>query len=141
MAEAVFRNHVEQEDLQHKITVDSAGTASWHEGKIPHEGTRNILDKHNVSYANMQARQIKENDGQTFDYIVVMDDQNMVDLKQIIGSDYKSDLYKLTDFVTSNDVDHVPDPYYTGDFNYTYELVNEGCKNLLNEIKTKYHIK
>jgi|SRR5690625_3429212 len=140
MAEAIFRDHVVQAGLQHKITVDSAGTASWHVGKTPHEGTRNILDKHNISYANIRARQINKNDGQIFDYIIVMDDQNMQDLQQIIASDHKSDLYKLTDFITSTEVDYVPDPYYTGDFNHTFELVNEGSKGLLNEIKDKYHI-
>jgi len=141
MAEAIFRHQVEQANLQHKIMVDSAGTASWHEGKKPHEGTQDILDKYNISYANMRARQIKEKDSQIFDYIIVMDDQNMVDLQELITDNYKSELYKLTDFVTSTQVDHVPDPYYTGDFNYTYELVSEGSKNLLNHIKNNHQIK
>jgi len=140
MAEAVFRHHVEQKGLQHKFVIDSAGTAGWHEGKPPHEGTRDILDKYNISYAGMQARQVEQDDGQRFDYIIAMDDQNIKDLKQILQGNYESKVAKLMDFVTNAKEENVPDPYYTGNFDYTYELVNEGTQNLLDYIVTKHHI-
>jgi len=140
MAEAVFRHHVKEKGLQDKFMIDSAGTASWHEGKLPHEGTRAILEQYNISYAGMNARQVKQSDGKTFDYIVSMDDQNIKDLKQLLKGNYESKLVKLTDFLTDNKEENVPDPYYTGDFDYTYELVNEGTKNLLDYILTEYHI-
>jgi len=140
MAEAVFRHHVEQKSLQHKFVIDSAGTAGWHEGKPPHEGTRDILDKYNISYAGMQARQVEQDDGQRFDYIIAMDDQNIKDLKQILQGNYESKVAKLMDFVTNAKEENVPDPYYTGNFDYTYELVNEGTQNLLDYIVTKHHI-
>jgi len=140
MAEAVFRHHVEQKGLQHKFVIDSAGTAGWHEGKPPHEGTRAILDKYNISYAGMQARQIEQVDGQGFNYIIAMDDQNIKDLQQLLQGNYDCKIFKLMDFVTNTEETNVPDPYYTGDFDYTYELVNEGTKNLLDYILTKHHI-
>src|SRR5690625_5337764 len=81
MAEAIFRAEVQKNGLSSEIHVESAGTAAWHSGKPPHEGTRNILDKYNISYENMYARQVEETDFTTFDYIIAMDNQNVKDIK------------------------------------------------------------
>lgn len=140
MAEAIFRHHVKEKGLQQQFVIDSAGTAGWHEGKLPHEGTRSILDKYQISYEGMKARQIQPIDGETFDYIVAMDDQNVEDLKKILKGNHKSMIVKLTDFLTTIKADHVPDPYYTKNFDYTYKLVNEGTKNLLGYLIKKHHI-
>lgn len=140
MAEAVFRDLIEKENLTNKISVDSAGTANWHTGKPPHHGTREKLDEMDISYEGIRARQVHEQDWQVFGYIIAMDDQNMDDLT--ITDDKKRNVHvaKLTDFVHSKDVDHVPDPYYTGNFDYTYDLVLEGCQNLLQTIRKKHQI-
>lgn len=135
MAEAVFRDLVYQEGLQDQIKVDSAGTGPWHVGKVPHEGTREILTKYNISYEGMKARQVKDNDPKLFHYIIAMDDQNMRDMQDFYGKDHGSEVFKLMDFVEDSSETNVPDPYYTGDFEYTYELVKEGTKNLLSYIK------
>src|SRR5690625_697938 len=81
MAEAVFRDLVEKENLSDKISVDSAGTASWHTGKPPHEGTRKKLDEKNISYEGMTARQIEQADFNEQTYVIAMDDQNMQDIE------------------------------------------------------------
>ncbi|HLR71253.1 MAG TPA: low molecular weight phosphotyrosine protein phosphatase, partial [Pseudogracilibacillus sp.] len=62
MAEAVFRHMVKEKGLSHKIEVDSAGTALWHSGKPPHEGTRKKLDELKIPYEGMTARQILQED-------------------------------------------------------------------------------
>lgn len=135
MAEALFRNEVAQSGLLEEINIDSAGTASWHTGKMPHEGTRAILDDHDVSYENMSARQINQSDWHKFDYIITMDDQNMIDIKKEYNINTNVVFKKLMDYIENPQEENVPDPYYTGDFNYTYELVLEGVKSLLIEIK------
>src|SRR5690625_7384459 len=81
MAEAIFRAEVQKNGLSSEIHVESAGTAAWHSGKPPHEGTRNILDKYNISYENMYARKVEETDFTTFDYIIAMVNQNVKDNK------------------------------------------------------------
>src|SRR5690625_887334 len=98
MAEAIFRDHVHTAGLRAAITTDSAGTAGWHEGKLPHEGTRAILEEHGISYEGIRARQVMIEDGEKFDYIVVMDDQNKQDVQQILPKDRQSKIVKLTDF-------------------------------------------
>ncbi len=64
-----------------------------------------------------------------------MDEQNIEDLQKIGQKNRNTIVAKLMDFVDNPKETNVPDPYFTGDFDYTYELVSEGCKNLLHHIK------
>lgn len=140
MAEAVLRHEIRLANLADKISVDSAGTANWHEGKPPHEGTREKLTEVNVSYEGMQARQINEGYFSAFDYIITMDDSNMTDIESQFTVSNDAYIRKLMDFVDQPKETNVPDPYFTGDFDYTYELVTEACAHLLSFIKEKHHI-
>ncbi|MGM8213165.1 low molecular weight protein-tyrosine-phosphatase [Virgibacillus sp. W0430] len=135
MAEAIFRNYVREAQLEGKIKVDSAGTGSWHVGKPPHHGTRDILEREQISYEGMKARQVHKEDWNSFDYIIAMDAQNMDDLKDFFQQEEGPVVKRLMEFVVDPAELDVPDPYYTGNFNYTYELVSNGCKNLLTYIK------
>ncbi|WP_077324542.1 low molecular weight protein-tyrosine-phosphatase [Virgibacillus siamensis] len=135
MAEAIFRDLVEKDKLSDKLMVDSAGIGHWHSGEPPHAGTRTMLDKLDISYKDMKARQVHTNDWQDFDYIIAMDDQNISDLREINDGTSGVKIAKLMDFVEDPDDVNVPDPYFTGNFDYTYELVSKGCKELLAYIK------
>ncbi|MEC5424174.1 low molecular weight protein-tyrosine-phosphatase [Virgibacillus sp. C22-A2] len=140
MAEAVFRDIVEKENLSTEIQVDSGGTGGWHTGKKPHQGTRDLLDKERISCEGLAARQVKKSDWDDFDYIIAMDDQNITDLHGIRKEDGAVVIAKLMDFVSEPEEVNIPDPYYTGDFMYTYKLVSEGCSNLLNYLIEKHTI-
>lgn len=140
MAEAIFRDYVQQEGLCEKIAVDSAGTGHWHIGEPPHEGTREMLDKKNISYEGMKARQVNKTDWEHFDYMIAMDDQNIEDLYQLQQKNAEIEVVKLMDFVTDAPVTNVPDPYFTGDFDETYRLVSEGCLNVLHHIKKQHNL-
>lgn len=140
MAEAVMRQKIAQRNLTEKITVDSAGTGNWHVGKPPHEGTREKLDENSISYENMSARQIKQADFNQFEYIIVMDEQNLQDVKEMFDVPTNIDVDKLMHFVENPKEVNVPDPYYTGDFNYTYELVDEACDRLLDYIVERQNL-
>jgi len=135
MAEAVFRNLVKNEGLEDKIMVDSAGTGDWHAGNHPHDGTLKILKNYDISAENLFARQITSADFLNFDYIVVMDDNNMDDVLEFGSITGRNHIGKLCDYIPNATYDNVPDPYYTGDFNETYELVTAGCKGLMRLIK------
>lgn len=140
MAEAVFRNLVEKASLETVIEVDSAGTGDWHIGHQPHEGTRRLLDSKGISYEGMKARQFTGHDDVAYDYIVCMDSKNERDVQQIIGSvDNQAEghavVFKFMDLLPEKATPDVPDPYYTGNFEFVYELVEEGSKRLLERVK------
>lgn len=134
MAEAVFRHLVAQEQLEQRFLIDSAGTGNWHTGKSPHEGTRTILDRYGISYEGLKARQVAVDDFTKFDYIVAMDDQNERDLKAL-AKQANAKIVKLLDLVPDSLLKEVPDPYFTGNFDETYELVGKGCRALLERIR------
>lgn len=140
MAEAIFRNLVEQDNLSDEITVDSAGIGHWHKGEPPHQGTRDMLDRLQISHKDIKARQVHINDWRDFDYIIAMDDQNISDLREINDETSEVMVAKLMDFVKDPDDVNVPDPYFTGNFDYTYELVSKGCNDLLAYIKEQKNI-
>ena len=136
MAEGIFRDRVEKDGLNDKIQVDSAGTGNYHLGKPPHAETRGILGKADISAEGMRARQVQQSDWDEFDYIVAMDRENMTDLKAFRAAHDDITVVKIMDYVESVDDEDVPDPYFTGNFDYVYNLLTEGCDNLLEEIKS-----
>ncbi|UOQ48872.1 low molecular weight phosphotyrosine protein phosphatase [Gracilibacillus caseinilyticus] len=139
MAEAVFRHIVEEKGLKDRFMIDSAGVGDWHIGEAPHKGTRAKLDEMKISYEGQLARQINANDFNEFDYVIAMDQQNMDDLASITtGADVV--VKKLMDFVQQPKEQNVPDPYFTKNFDYTYELVKEGCYQLLDYIIAQHDV-
>lgn len=135
MAEAVFRSHVLKAGLSDQIVVDSAGTGDWHIGHPPHEGTRKILDQYGIDYTGMVARQVNSEDFYDFQYIIAMDDMNVTNLTSLFPKDHKAEVKKLLEFVPKHAGGNVPDPYYTGNFEEVYEMVDEGCGRLLHYIQ------
>lgn len=130
MAEAIFRDLVRKEGLESRIRVDSAGIREWHAGKPPHEGTRKVLDEHGISWKGLSGRQVTEKDFETFDLIVVMDKKNLESIKELAGRRTIS-LHLLTEFIDGTKVSEVPDPFHTGQFEKTYDLLEAGCYGLL----------
>lgn len=136
MAEAVLRDMVRKEGLEERIAIDSAGTGGWHIGDPPHVGTRRRLDREGISYEGIRARQIADRDFSDFDYIVAMDEDNMRDLRSL-NRNPAAKVMKLMDLVPDHRLRDVPDPYFTGNFDETYELVTLGCRALLDKIKAE----
>ena len=138
MAEALFRDLLVKENLRDKITVDSAATSSWHIGDPPHKGTLTILKKYNVSSEGLIGRQLLKEDLERFEYIIGMDDNNVTDIYEITGQLTSPKVFRLLD-LTDHKKD-VPDPYYTGDFQETYDLITDGCQALIDKIRKDYNL-
>jgi len=132
MAEAVFQKMIDEEGLGDEIKVDSAGTGSWHVGEMAHRGTRRVLEEHGIQYSG-RARQIASDDLNPDTYIIAMAQNNIDELERRFGTHPR--LFRLLEFVEDAEVLDVPDPYYTGNFEYVYQLVEEGCRGLLDYIR------
>jgi len=133
MAEAVFQNMVNEAGLSDKILVDSAGTGSWHVGETAHSGTRRVLAAHGIDYQG-RARVVRHDDVKDpATYVVAMDGENVSDLRQRFGD--IPHLYRLLDFTENCSDRDVPDPYYQGNFEYVYDLVEGGSRGLLAVIR------
>jgi protein-tyrosine phosphatase len=139
MAEGVFRNVLKKEDLSSKVSVDSAATSSWHIGSPPHKGTLAILKKYNISSEGLVGRQLTKDDFEKFDYIIGMDESNVKNIFEITGKPQHPKIIRLLDLTEHNK--DVPDPYYTGDFEETYQLVTDGCQALLEKIRKEQNLR
>lgn len=134
MAEAVFRNMVEKENLSDKIIIDSAATSSWEHGNPVHHGTRKKLAEVGISVDGMFSRPLNDNDLDA-DYIVGMDDSNISNIKKFILGRKTGEVKKLLEYAREDRI--IDDPWYTGDFEATYRDVVKGCTALLEKIKTE----
>lgn len=136
MAEAVFRDKVIKENLDAEIHVSSAATSSWNLGDSPYKGTREILDRENISYEGIYSSKITPTEFETYDYIIGMDESNIDNLLELNPSPKNKEKIHLFLSESIKEVRKaVPDPYYTGDFELTYKLVNLGTDKWLEKIK------
>ena len=102
-------------------------------GNDTHYGTKQKLDEMGIPYTRRKARQVTMEDYHNFDYLIIMDENNGRNLRRIVGDDVDSKVYKAMSFVgESRDV---KDPWYTGNFDETYDDVSRSCDALLALIK------
>ena len=137
MAEAVFKDLIKKEQLSHLISVDSAGTGSWHIGERPHKGTLSILKEHGISSEGLVGRLLTPEDIKENDYIIAMDRSNIKNIEKLAPEGYSHKIHLLLDFATDCPEKDVPDPYYTGNFEQVFNLISDGTTALLNYIKQK----
>ena len=135
MAEFVFKDMVEKQGLSGMFYIASAATSSEEIGNPVHWGTREKLKEHGISSRGKKAVRLIREDYDKYDYIIGMDSMNMTWMRSIIGSDSEGKLYKLMDF-TDKPRD-VADPWYTGNFDVTYEDILKGCEALMEYLLKK----
>lgn len=132
MAEFVFKDLLKRKHLEDQFVVASSATSREEIGHPVHPGTRKILAENGISCAGKTSAQFRKSDYAIYDYIVCMDDFNIRNLNRIIGSDVEGKVSKLLDF-TGRPGD-IADPWYTGDFDVTYDDVVAGCEALLDYV-------
>jgi protein-tyrosine phosphatase len=140
MAEAVFRDLIIKENVEHLISVDSAGTGTWHLGQPPHDGTLSILKEHGIVAEGLIGRLLTKEDITQSDYIIAMDESNIKNIKKKTPTSDLNKIHRLLDFLPDQEDKNVPDPYYTGNFEYVFDLVRGACEGLLEHIKHKEKI-
>lgn len=131
MAEFVMKELVKDTGL--KLEIASAATSTEALGCRVHRGTREILGQHGISTDGKYAVQMTKSDYNKYDYIIGMDTLNIRNIHRITGGDPDGKIYKLLEFDGKNE--DIADPWYTDNFELTYEGVVRGCKALLNHLK------
>ena len=135
MAEFVFKDMIKKLGRSDEFYVASAGTSYEEIGNPVHHGTASILDRLGISYSHKRAVHLEKSDYEKYDYLVCMDNLNVRNTLRIIGDDKEKKIYKLLEFAGSDR--DVADPWYTGNFDITYEDVLKGCKGFLKHIDSK----
>jgi len=133
-AHGVFEKMVAEAGLQRHISVDSCGTGDWHIGHSPDERSASAALTRGYDLSHLRSRQITANDFSQFDYILVMDKQNLLDVQAMCPTDYSGKLELFLDYANNfSETKEVPDPYYGGlsGFDHVIDLVEDASKTLL----------
>lgn len=133
MAESVFTHMINQRHLSHLFEVNSAATSREEIGNPPHRGTVSKLRQVGIPVIPHRATQMTRADYDYYDYLIGMDTANIRNMNRIVGGDPDGKIYKLSAFAgLSKDI---ADPWYTGNFDETYDDVVEGCEAFLDFLK------
>ena len=136
-AEATFRKVVKNEGLQDKITIDSAGTISSHQGNPPDSRMTAAARNRNLTIQG-SARKVNALDFEKADMLVTMDHFNFQNYQNSHPTQRLKTRSFLFVILCSNDAE-VPDPYYGGasGFEKVLDLLEDGCVSLLEHIETE----
>lgn len=136
MCESVMTYLVKESGLDSCIEINSAATSREEIGNPPHYGTVNKLREKHIPVIPHRATQMTRGDYDYYDYLIGMDSANIRNMTRIAGGDSEGKIYKLLPIAgISRDV---ADPWYTGDFQETYEDVMVGCEALLRLLVEKH---
>ena len=142
MAEAIFRTQIKEKGVKDRWKVDSAGTGDYHISCQPDVRTMKTLTRHKITDYQHSARQIRERDLQEFDFILVMDDENLEAVKGLSKGDSKAVIKLLGGFDKGASSDQVQDPYYgRGDegFERVYQQCWQCCEGFLQWVSGGCH--
>ena len=132
-AHGVLAQRVADAGLGDRIVVDSAGTHDYHVGRPPDERAQQHAARSGVDLSAQRARQLKAQDFDDFDLVLVMDDANQHAARALCPPGQRHKLRRLTDFCTRHRASEVPDPYYGGaaGFEAVLDLVEDACDGVL----------
>ena len=132
MAEFVMKDLVKKAGREEEFYIESAATSTEELGNPVHYGTRSILARHGISCDGKYARQMTRADYAGFDLLIAMDDRNLRNMERFSGGDPDGKVSMLMDY--TDRPGEVADPWYTGDFQATWDDVYDGCSGLLEEL-------
>jgi protein-tyrosine phosphatase len=136
LAEAILRHKALQIGL--RITVDSAGTGSWHVGEPPCDNAIKVAELHGLDIRDHRARQVSAEDAHRFDIVIGLDDKNVSDLKAM----GMTNVYKLGAFGCNGE--DVPDPYFFDGFEgfeTVFSMIERCCTELINTLVSPNSLK
>ncbi len=134
MAEFVMKDLVKKAGLESLFHIESAATSTEEIGNPVYPPARRKLTEHGIDCTGKTARQLRNSDYDQFDFLIGMDKANLRNMYRICGGDFNDKMHLLMEFAGRPDAE-VADPWYTGDFEATWQDVLDGCTGLLDSLK------
>lgn len=118
-----------------KLDLDSAGTGSWHIGEPPCPPMIEAAGRRGVDISRLRARQMTRGDFGRFDLIIGMDAQNIDDIERLRPAGDATPVRLFTDYAPETGADHIPDAYYTRDYDGALDLIEACAAGLMREMR------
>lgn len=136
-----MQNYVDEAGFSDEFEIDSAGIGPWHVGQLPDKRMRQHGAKRGYKIDHIARQFDASRDFDDFDYIVVMDDENYKNITWQSRNDAdRQKVIRMSDyFIKYKGRASVPDPYYGGDsdFELALDLIEDGCRGILNKLTNK----
>ena len=132
MAEFVLKDLVKKRGIADQFVIESAATSTEEIGNPVYPPARRKLAEYGISCEGHAARRMRESDYDKFDLLIGMDTANIRNMNRIAGGDPDGKIRKMMDY--TNRPGDVADPWYTRDFQATWDDVYEGCLGLLKDL-------
>lgn len=132
-----MRTMLEREGLGERVTIRSAGTGGWHAGNLPDARMRSAAKNRGYNLQS-RARQVTENDLHEHHLVLVMDQQNLREIRTYDReSQHGGKIRLFCEFCTDHEATEVPDPYYGGEqgFEQVLDLLEDGCRGVMEHIR------
>lgn len=133
MAEFLLKDMVKKRGLAAEFEIASAATSREEIGNPVHYGTRHKLAQLGISVNGKHAVQVTKRDYEHYDLLLVMDSNNIHNLQRVLGADTQHKVHLLLDY-TERKGHSIADPWYTGDFEVTYNDIMQGLEGLLKHL-------
>ena len=134
MAEFIMKDLVKKAGLEQEFHIESAATSTEEIGNPVYPPARRKLAQHGIDCAGKTARQLTAADYGRFDLLLDMDRANIRNMTRICGGDPQGKIHLLMEYA-GHPGREVADPWYTGDFDATWDDVLAGCQGLLRKIE------
>lgn len=131
MAEFLFKDMVKKRGVEDDFFIASAATSCEEIGNPVHPGTRKKLAGYGISVSGKTAVRMTSRDYEAYDYIIAMDSYNLRNMKPFVGNDEMKKVYLLMDFAGGG---NIADPWFTGNFDETYEDIKKGLEGFMNHV-------
>ena len=135
MAQYMFQELVNQKGCPNDFYINSGATSSEEIGSPIHFGAKKKLNDMGVPIGDHVATRIRKEDYEKYDYLIGMDHWNFYDMKRLFEDDPENKVYKMMSFVESDE--DVDDPWWSGDFDTTYQDLSIALNGLWNYIQEK----
>ena len=111
------------------VEVESAALHTDEIGNDIHRGARAKLREKGIPFEPRAAWLLAPAKAHEYDFLIGMDDYNIADLRRLVYPEDMPKVRMLLSFAGSER--SIADPWYTGNFDATYDDVLEGCAALL----------
>ena len=132
MAEFVMIKLARDAGRDREFFIESAATSTEELGNPVYPPARRKLAEHGIGCAGKTARQLRRSDYDEYDLLIGMDAENLRNMHRLFGGDSAGKISLLMDWTPCPRP--VADPWYTDDFETTWQDVNEGCAALLDAL-------
>lgn len=131
-AEFICKQVIKDKHLEDKFYVESRATSLEEIGNEIYPPMKKVLEEHHIDIGKHYSTQITRIDYEKFDYIFIMDDNNMRNIMRIVNQDDKHKIHMITEFAGMDGF--IEDPWYTGKYEKVFNELNEAIQKILKKL-------